>query len=64
MALSVAVEMLNLRMRARVAHRATPVRLRKAALAARRRASVPAADARPPAGGDPEGSESTKRGPD
>jgi predicted tellurium resistance membrane protein TerC len=64
MAFSVAVEMLNLRMRARVAQRATPVRLRKAALAARRRASVPDADARPPAGGDPEGSESTKRGPD
>jgi hypothetical protein len=64
MAFSVAVEMLNLRMRARVAQRSTPVQLRKAALAARRHASMPDAEARPPAGGDPEGSESAKRGPD
>jgi hypothetical protein len=48
MAFSMAVEMLNLRMRARVARRATPVQLRKAPLAARQRKDASGTDPRPP----------------
>jgi predicted tellurium resistance membrane protein TerC len=64
MAFSVAVEMLNLRMRARLAQRATPVQLRKAALAAQWRENAAESDARPPAGDTPAGPESGKDGPD
>jgi predicted tellurium resistance membrane protein TerC len=57
MAFSVAVEMLNLRMRARMARRAAPVHLRKAALAAEPRPETPGAGgaAQGPGSGDESG---------
>ncbi|MCG6874065.1 MAG: TerC family protein [Betaproteobacteria bacterium] len=51
MAFSVAVEMLNLRMRARMARRARPVQLRKSALAAQGRGGTPTTGGGPPSGG-------------
>jgi predicted tellurium resistance membrane protein TerC len=58
MAFSVAVEMLNLRMRARVARRAAPVQLRKAPLAARQHEDASGTDPRPPTGEGSRGPES------
>jgi len=64
MAFSVAVEMLNLRMRARLARRATPVQLRKAPLAVRQREVAPAADPRPSTGEGSRGPGSDAERPD
>jgi predicted tellurium resistance membrane protein TerC len=58
MAFSVAVEMLNLRMRARAARRATPVHLRKAPLVARQHVGATDSGPPPPAGEGSRGSES------
>ncbi len=67
MAFSVAVEMLNLRMRARAARRAAPLQLRNVALAGLGPDGTPGAEVRPPAGGisgEREGPGPGRRGPD
>ncbi|MGB8435826.1 MAG: TerC family protein [Burkholderiales bacterium] len=64
MAFSVAVEMLNLRMRARVARRAAPVQLRKAPFAARQLNDTSGTDPRPPTGEGSRGPETGAQRPD
>jgi predicted tellurium resistance membrane protein TerC len=62
MAFSVAVEMLNLRMRARMARGGAPVHLRKAAPRGEKPAPPPGASGRPAAGGEPSGPKSPPEG--